>query len=67
MAPLEACHELIVCFVIFVVFDLGIQAVDLADMPSGVLVTRGAGFLQRELYERSAQQDRSEWILAFEC
>jgi hypothetical protein len=41
-----------------IVFELCVQAVNLADLPSRMFVASGAAFLQRDLDEGAAQQNR---------
>ncbi len=66
MALHEPRHELIVRLKARVVFALRIQTVDLTDMPSRVFVACGAAFVQRDLDESPAEQDRGQWVFAFE-
>ena len=49
-----------------IVLDLRIQAVDLAHMTGRMLVARSAAFMQRDLDERPAKQNRGQWVFAFE-
>jgi hypothetical protein len=46
------------------VFDACVQAVNLADMPSRMFVAGGAAFLERDLDEGAAQQNRGQWVFA---
>ena len=66
MRPQESRHELFVRLKARIVLDLHIQAVDLADMAGRVLVARCAAFMQRDLDERPAEQNRGQWLFAFE-
>lgn len=44
-------HELLVCLEFFVVLDLRVQAIDLADMARRVLVPCGTTLSQRDIDE----------------
>ena len=54
------------CLEACIVLDLRIQAVDLADMTSRMFIPRSAAFMQRDLDERPAKQNRGQWVFAFE-
>jgi hypothetical protein len=59
-------YELVVGLETFIVFDLRVQTINLMDMPRRVFVARGTSFTQREFNEGAPEQNRGQWVFAFD-
>ncbi len=59
-------HELLVRLEILVVLNLRVEAINLTNMPRRMFVACGATFAQRDLDEGASEQNRGQWVFAFD-